>query len=247
MYEFKADLHIHSCLSPCGSLEMSPENILKKASVAGLDIIALTDHNSTRNVKTIKKIAPDYGIFVIGGCEVTTREEVHCLAYFKDDESMEIFQKWIDERLPNIKNNVDYFGYQVAVDENEMIIYEEPKLLLSAVDVDLNELSEKINELNGLCVPAHVDKSKYSVISQLGFIPPDSSFHAIEIAPTTCLSNTSNRHENAGLADHCIIKNSDAHYPEQIGKLKSTYFLEKRSFNEIKLAFKGENGRKVVC
>lgn len=246
MYKFKADLHIHSCLSPCGSLEMSPGEILKKSSEAGLDIIALTDHNSTRNVKTLKKIAPDYGIFVIGGCEVTTREEVHCLAYFGDNDTMDIFQKWLDERLPDIKNNVDYFGYQVAVDENEIITYEEPKLLLSAVDADINELSEKINELNGICVPAHVNKSKYSVISQLGFIPPNSSFHAIEFAPNTCLS-TYNRHENAGLADHCIIKNSDAHYPDQIGKVNCTYFLESRNFNELKLAFRKENGRKVVC
>ena len=121
---FKADLHIHTCLSPCGDLEMSPRNIIQKAIEQGLDIIAITDHNSTRNVKTCMELGDKNNLFVIGGCEINTQEEVHCLAYFPDLEKLDEFQNFLDEHLPDIKNNPDIFGQHVAVDEDDNIIYE---------------------------------------------------------------------------------------------------------------------------
>jgi len=126
---YKADLHVHTCLSPCGDLDMSPRNIIQAAIQKGLDMIAITDHNSTRNVKTCLEIAEKENIFVIPGCEINTQEEVHCLAYFPDLEAISEFQKYLDRKLPEIENDPDLFGYQVAVDEDDGIIFEEKRSL----------------------------------------------------------------------------------------------------------------------
>ena len=134
---FKADLHIHTCLSPCGDLEMSPRNIIQKAIEQGLDIIAITDHNSTRNVKTCMELGYRNNLFVIGGCEINTQEEVHCLAYFPDLQVLNEFQDYLDEHLPDIKNDTSLFGFQVAVDAFDNIVYEEDKALIVGLDVDL--------------------------------------------------------------------------------------------------------------
>ncbi|MEA5046118.1 MAG: PHP domain-containing protein, partial [Petrimonas sp.] len=119
MGTFEADLHIHTCLSPCGSLEMGPWDIVQTALEKGLDIIAITDHNSTQNVRPCVEIGEKLGIFVIPGCEVNTQEEVHCLCYFPGLEAMERFQQYLDEKIPDIKNEPALFGYQVAVDRDD--------------------------------------------------------------------------------------------------------------------------------
>ena len=112
MKHFKADLHIHTCLSPCGDLEMSPGSIVQTAREKGLDIIAVTDHNSTRNVRPCLEIGKELSLFVIPGCEVNTQEEVHCLCYFPDLKALDRFQQYLDEKIPDIKNNPELFGYQ---------------------------------------------------------------------------------------------------------------------------------------
>ena len=143
MKKFKADLHIHTCLSPCGDLEMSPRNIIWKAKDKGLDIIGITDHNSTRNVMTCFELGRKNNIFVVGGCEINTREEVHCLAFFPDFDTLELFQKFIDKFLPPIPNNKAIFGYPVAVDAYDNIIYKENKRLLWHIKANLNQLTLK--------------------------------------------------------------------------------------------------------
>lgn len=123
----RADLHIHTVLSPCGDLEMSPLSILEAARKQKLDIIGITDHNSTRQSKIIRDAAKAFGIFVLTGAEVTTQEEAHCLAFFADDARLDVFQEYLDKHLPDFPNNPEKFGYQVVVDTQDQILYEEKK------------------------------------------------------------------------------------------------------------------------
>lgn len=150
MMVFKADLHIHTVLSPCGSLEMSPAQIVKSAVENQIDIIGITDHNSTRQCRTVISEAQKAGITVYCGAEVTTKEEVHCLAFFEDIETLDKFQLYLDQYLPEIQNNPDLFGYQVVVNESEDIIFEEERLLISAISRNINQVEEEVHRLKGI-------------------------------------------------------------------------------------------------
>ena len=141
---FKADLHCHTVLSPCGELEMAPKDIIKKAKEKGLDILAITDHNSTKHSVLMENLAKKEGIFILKGVEFTSKEEIHCLAFFEKNEELAKIEKIIDDKLPDIKNNVDYFGYQAVVNEREEIIEEEKRLLLSALELSIDEIEKYV-------------------------------------------------------------------------------------------------------
>jgi 3',5'-nucleoside bisphosphate phosphatase len=232
--KYKADLHIHTVLSPCADLEMSPINILNQAKKKGLDIIGITDHNSSLQCATFTKIAPEYGIFVLCGAEITTKEETHCLAFFEDSQKLEIFQQYLNQHLPNIQNNTDIFGYQVVVNENDEILYEEEKLLISALSVGLEEIEHKVHSLDGIFIPAHIDKTRFSIISQLGFIPPTLQVEALELSAHTSVEAFLTK--NPYLKDYPFIKSSDAHKPDDIGNEYINLSLETISFQAIKAA-----------
>jgi len=243
MNKYRADLHIHTVLSPCGGLEMSPVKIIEKAREKGLDIIGITDHNSTRHCKLTSKLAEPEGLFILKGAEVTTREEVHCLTFFENDDQLKDFQAYLEKHLPPIPNNTEKFGYQVVVDEDEQIIDEIEFLLISAIDQSIEQVEQKVHSLGGIFIPAHIDRPSYSIISQLGFIPADLPIDGIEIS-----ANCKVEAVTAFLGKHkdkAIIRDSDAHYEDQIGKAITTFEMKHRSFQEIKLALKGIDGRKV--
>ncbi len=223
MKYYKADLHIHTCLSPCGDLDMSPRKIIARAKEMELDMIAITDHNTTRNVRPCFELGREHGIFVIGGCEVNSREEVHCLAYFPDFERLDAFQSYIDEKLPPIPNNPDYFGHQVAVDVDDNIIYVEERSLFTGIDDDIESIAEKVLELDGVFIPAHIERPKNSIFSQLGFLPPDLKYHALEVSWRTTVEDFVEKHPR--LAGETFVQNSDAHYLEDIGKRFTQYCL----------------------
>lgn len=235
MRSFKADLHIHTCLSPCGDLDMSPRNIVAQAKEKGLDLIAITDHNSTRNVRTCIELGAKNNLFVIGGCEINTQEEVHCLAFFPNLEVLDEFQQFLDNYLPDIKNDVQIFGFQVAVDEDDNVIYEEEKALIAALNVDLEEVAEKVLSMGGIFIPAHIDKTKNSIFSQLGFIPFDLKYNALEISWRTTQEKFNANYPK--LAEKTFIRNSDAHYVEDIGKVFSEFQMEDLSWESFKAAF----------
>ncbi len=243
MKTFRADLHIHTVLSPCGDLDMSPKNIVQKAHQLGLDIIGITDHNSTLQCRGVGVEAEKNGIFLLLGAEVTTKEELHCLVFFQNHEKLNLFQHYIDAHLPNISNDTSRFGYQVVVDEQEMIVYEEQRLLIVAIDQSVDQVEQKVHELGGLFIPAHVDKGKNSIISQLGFIPKGLAIDAIEISPNTTIAKTL---QNLGYLEHyTFIQNSDAHILEDIGKRTTLFELEQPAFSEISMALRGYEGRNV--
>ncbi len=244
MRQFKADLHIHSLLSPCGSLEMSPANIVRAALNAQLDVIAITDHNSTKQAPLIKKMGAEKGLYVLCGAEINSKEEVHCLTLFETDEQLKTFQQFIDKHLLPIKNKPKLFGDQVVVDEEEMIVEEVKYLLISALDATLLEIEQKVHSLGGLVIPAHVDRPFNGVFSQLGFLPEDLDVDAFELSKNARLSEwRSNGKLPEGKA---IIRNSDAHLPEQVGQGSFILEMEEISFEEIRWAIKGEKDRKVI-
>lgn len=243
MITVKADLHIHTVLSPCGDLEMSPRNIIDQAVVKGLGIIGITDHNSTRQVEVIERMAAEKGIFVMGGVEITTREEVHCLAFFPDKETRTSFQEYIDLHQPAIPNKDGAFGYQVVVDEEDQILYMEEKLLITALDKSINDIERQVHALDGIFIPAHIDRTVNSVFSQLGFMPPGLTYEGLGI---TCYATENGVRAIFNIDKSCtLVKSSDAHYPDDIGKGYSLITLEGCTFEEVRLALAGEGGRVV--
>ena len=150
--EIRADLHIHTVLSPCGDLDMSPANIIGMALQKGLSLIGISDHNSTRQAPVIQQLGERQGLRVLCGTEINTAEEVHALAYFPTLERLTAFQHFLDLHLPDIKNNPDKFGYQVVVDAEEQITYEEERLLITALDVDINTIERTVHALDGICL-----------------------------------------------------------------------------------------------
>jgi 3',5'-nucleoside bisphosphate phosphatase len=244
MKNYRADLHIHTTLSPCGDLEMHPVNIVSIAAAKGLDIIGITDHNSTRHCALISKLAAAKDIFVMQGAEVTTKEEVHCLAFFENTDALDIFQDFLDSNLPDIKNVPEVFGYQLQVDENEIVVFEETRLLVNAIDKTLEEVGSFVHSLKGLFIPAHIDKGKNSIYSQLGFLPEDLNADALEVSGLSAPGQFAGTHPETGRFP--LISSSDAHFPENIGMKVTNFFLSGASFSELSMALKGENGRRIA-
>ena len=234
---------MHTVLSPCGDLEMSPANIVRKASERGIDILGITDHNSTLHAPLIKELASREGIMVLMGAEVTTKEEVHCLCFFENEELLSQFQEYLNQHLPNIPNDPDRFGYQVVVNEEEEITDEIDCLLISGLNQGIEEIEKKVHALNGLFIPAHINKTVNSIISQLGFLPPDLKVDALEISQHTTKSEFLKK--NKYLKNYNFIQSSDAHYIDNIGNAWTNFFMERRSFEEIKMALAGIDGRKI--
>lgn len=241
---FRADLHIHTVLSPCGDLDMSPVNIVSEAAQKGLDIIGITDHNSTRHCSLISKIAGEKGILVMQGAEVTTKEEIHCLTFFENTDALNQFQEFLDANLPDIENNPAIFGYQVQVDEADTIVYEEKKLLINSISKTLKEVEVFVHSLNGLFIPAHIDRKKNSIYSQLGFLPVNLCADALEVSKAISPEEFSELHPE--IKKFTLLRNSDAHFTDAIGKAYTEFNLAEASFAEIKMALAAADGRKIV-
>lgn len=241
---FRADLHTHTVLSPCGDLDMSPDEIVRIAKERGLDIIGITDHNTTKHCKLARYYAEQEGIFVLMGAEVTSKEEAHCLAFFDTEEQLDDFEDYLQKYLPDIQNDVDKFGYQVQIDEQGNIIYEELKFLPSAINQNIEQILQKVHSLSGLFVPAHIDKLKNSIPSQLGFIPFDLDVDGVELSSRATKRDFLLR--NRYLKNKTFIQSSDSHYTNQIASTYCYIQIEQPSFTEIKMAFHCENDRKIL-
>jgi len=240
---FKADLHIHTVLSPCGSLEMSPKVIVKNALERNLDIIGITDHNSTKQCYEVVKLAKEKGLAVLCGAEVTTKEEVHCLTFFENFEKLEAFQDYLDTHLPNIPNDTEMFGHQVWVDAEENILGQENRLLISAIDQSIDEVKAMVQSLGGLFIPAHVDRGRFSMYSQLGFMPSDLQPDAIGLSPNAKVDEMLAKYPE--LNNFTMLRSSDAHVPVAIGTYFTVFEMEVFSFDEMKMALHRVNGRNV--
>lgn len=173
---YRCDLHIHSCLSPCGDDDMTPANIVGMATLNGLQIVALTDHNSLKNCPAFFKLAKAYGLIPVAGVELTTSEDVHAVCLFRDLESAMEFDRFIESRRIPIKNEPDIFGNQIIMDENDEKCGEEEYLLINAVNLSLDEAYYEVTRRGGACFPAHIDRSSNGIIAMLGDFPPEPHF-----------------------------------------------------------------------
>ncbi len=182
MSDMYQDLHIHSCLSPCADDDMTPSNICGMAYIKGLNAIAITDHNSARNLPSAKKVADAYGLLLIPGMEITTKEEVHALAYFKDVPSAMAFSDFLKTHLPKMKNRPSFFGNQWVVDEEDHVVDTEDALLIGATDIPLKELQKEVINRGGILVPAHINRGANGLLMNFGFMPPDMHFPSIEVS-----------------------------------------------------------------
>ena len=204
------DLHIHSCLSPCGDKDMTPANIAGMAAVKGLDVIALTDHNSCRNCPAAMKHAEALGITLIPGMEMTTAEEVHVICLFPSLEAAMDFDAHVYSHLLPVNNRPDIFGEQLIMDERDQVTDTLEKLLLGATDIPFYRTEALVAKFHGICFPAHLDKSSTSLLSNLGLIPPESAFRCAEIRDLTKLHQLRRAHP---YLESCrILSSSDAHY-----------------------------------
>lgn len=237
MKRFIADLHIHTCLSSCAELDMTPLRIIDEALRKGLDIIAISDHNSAENVAVAKNIADKKGIKLFPAMEVTSSEEAHVIALFDSVDKVISFQQIIYGSLPEGQNDEKRFGYQVVVNAEDEVLRFNNRLLFIATKLSMKEVVNLIHDNGGLAIASHVDREVFSIISQLGFIPSDIDFDALEIS-----SNTKKNKAETMFSDYksiTWITSSDAHHLKDIGKSPTIFYLKEPSFEEIKKAFEG--------
>jgi len=244
MNSYRADLHIHTVLSPCGDLEMSPGNIVAKAAEKGLDIIAVCDHNHTGHARLTRELGTGKGIWVIYGAEINTREEVHCLTFFDTDEQLLTFQEELERNLTKISNDTSLLGHQLIVDEQEQIVQEINHSLYPGLRWSIEEAASVVHKLGGLFVPAHVDRFMNGLYAQLGFFPEELEADAIEISRRNSPLRVVKEHPE--LSAYALIQNSDAHYIDDIGRAGNSYLMKSRNFEEFGLALRREKGRSVL-
>lgn len=230
--KFAVDFHIHSALSPCADDDMTPNNIVNMALLKGLDVIALTDHNSCKNVSAIMEVGKKQGLMVIPGMEVQTKEEVHILCLFKDLNIAMKFDEIVHNCLPHVINDEKVFGKQLIMNSQDKILGKEKKLLISSCSLSIDDVFSLVRAFGGFCIPAHVDRTAYSIISNLGFIPPSLGIKTVEISKKGNIEKIIKNFPY--LKDYSFIISSDAHYLWDISEREFFVDIDYLSFTEIK-------------
>ncbi len=238
--EFRVDLHIHTCLSPCADLTMVPSGIIAQAKMQNLDIIGICDHNSFENIDAVKKTGHKDDIYVLKGIEITSSEEVHVMGFFDDNTDLKKIQYTIYKNLPG-ENDEDIFGHQLVVDGNDKIIGINNKLLIGATTLTVDKIVKIIHDFDGIAIASHIDRESFSVVGQLGFIPEDILFDAVEVS-SNCPLEKVEEYKNYDLP---IVTSSDAHFITDIGKSFTTFYINAPSFSEIKMALSNTDGRSI--
>lgn len=235
----RADLHIHTCLSPCAELEMSPQNIVQRSLEKKIDIIGITDHNSSKNVKGVFDAASKANLKIILGMEITTKEEVHLLGYFPSFEALNKFQKFIEKNLEKTKDKRVVENQVIANGKDEVLGFLKFNLF-SAVKQPLVKIVEEIHKVGGLALPAHIEREGFGIIGQLGFFPENVKFDAVE-----CYDRKSPLIQDV-LKKYTSLTSSDAHRIEEIGKRTTLLKIKELSFEEFEKALKRIDGRMVI-
>ena len=238
---YRADLHVHTCLSPCGELEMSPARIAGKAAEVGLDLIAICDHNSAENTDAVMRACAARGLAAIAGIEISSREEIHLIGLFPNVQAAEAAQKVIFEHLPG-ENYEDVFGPQIIASHDDYVEGYNNRLLIGATTLSIEQVVDLIHENSGLAIAAHVDRASYSLISQLGFVPRELALDAIEISATAAECGEVPQ----GCEGFPVVTGSDAHRLAEIGSVRTTLMAAEASFEELGLALRHEDGRAVA-
>ena len=244
---FRADLHIHTALSPCGSDEMTPAAIVATASARGLDMIAVCDHNSAGNVRAVQEAgeAAGGGLAIIAGMELTSAEEVHVVGLFPDADAAGRVASRVRSLLPQADPGYySFFGEQPLLASDGCQVGSETAALALATPLDLTEAVELIHSEGGLAVAAHIDRKSFSVFSQLGFFPKDAGFDGLEIS--RWLPADSPRLADFAALELPLLGSSDSHYLEEIGGAYTELYLAEPTFAELALALARTEGRNAA-
>lgn len=240
MKTYRAELHVHTVLSPCAAVEMIPPLIVQEALERGIGLLAITDHNASANISAVMEAAQGTDLVVLPGMELQTREEVHLLCLFDTLAQVADWQKTVDQRLPNIPNNIEYFGEQFVVDASGEFIRREERLLINSAEIGLEEAAAQVNALGGLAIPAHVDRKANGLIEILGLVPP--GFEALEISRH--IQPEAARQKFPQLRGYPLFQSGDVHLLD--GFLGSTRLtLAAPSIAEIRLALSSQGGRQL--
>ena len=231
MGRYAYDLHMHSCLSPCGDDDMTPHNIAAMAMLNGLEIIALSDHNTAKNVPALMEAAEEWGLTVVPAIEAESAEEVHLLCLFPTVEAALDMGEILEEHLPPIKNKPEIFGEQRIMNSRDEQIGSIEKLLINATDLPIEEIKAMVEERGGVCIAAHIDRSSNSIISNLGFVPEEMNFRTLELSKRATPDMSSD-------PKYKYIHDSDAHYLTDISEAVWRLTLEEKSAAAVVEALK---------
>ena len=230
MKSYYYDLHLHSCLSPCADDDMTPANLAGMLKLAGIELAALTDHNTTKNCPAFFKACAAYGIIPVAGMELTTAEEIHLVCLFKSLEDASVFESVVEKARTTVQNRPDLFGRQLIMNEEDEILGEDPLLLSTATALTLDEAHKLVTEIGGACFPAHIDRESGGIVAILGTVPPNPTFAAIEFRDLTNVSEYRKHHT----FPHLVISSSDAHFLTGIPDAAARIALSGESEDEIR-------------
>lgn len=225
MNGLRYQFHLHSCLSPCGSDDMTPADIAGMCALAGYDAVALTDHNTVGNCAAFCRAAGHYGLLALPGMELTTAEEVHVICMFPDLDSAAAFGDHVRRHLPPMPNQPEYFGRQLLMDEEDHILGEESALLMGATDIPVCGVAPLVRSFGGVAYPAHIDHSTFSLLSNLGLWVPEAGFRFAELSPS-CPDGFTQRPDLTGIR---FLHGCDAHYLHEIPDPVHTLPLHERT------------------
>lgn len=243
MHRFRAEFHIHTVLSPCASVEMIPPLIIQEALQKKIDIIAITDHNSTANNLAVIEAAQGTTITVLPGIELQTREDIHILGLFPDIEKSNDFQSRLNPYLPTTLNQPEIFGPQYVVDSTGEFIRHETHMLSQAVNLTIDQAWQIVHECCGLFVPAHINRKMFGILPTLGFLPENIPFDALEITSFDHIDHLRLQHPT--IKGFPLLRDGDAHHLNDILGLNEM-LLREPTFEEIKLAIEDKNGRRLL-
>jgi predicted metal-dependent phosphoesterase TrpH len=239
-----ADLHVHTALSPCADGAMTPPAIVRAALAEGLTMIAVCDHNSARNAAAVQKAAGER-LAVVAGMEITTAEECHVVGLFPDARAAGAAAAEVGSTLPRIDDDYEaFFGEQHVVDEAGAETGREKLALATATGLGVDAAVELVHRHGGLAVAAHVDRTSFGVISQLGFFPADAGFDAVEV--TRRVPPGSEREAEFAAYGLPVVRSSDAHFPEDVGAGRTAVRCVRPDFRELLLAVHGLDGRSIT-
>lgn len=240
---FRAELHVHTVLSPCAEIEMIPPLIIQEAQDLGINLLAITDHNATANIPAVIKAALGTGITILPGMELQTREEIHVLCLFDSLSQVENLQNIVDSSLPPLKNNPDFFGEQFVVDETGDFIRREEVLLLTSTSLTLKQACDLVGEIGGILIPAHVNRKAFGLLPTLGFIPDELNCnHVMEISRHLSPSEAIAKYPV--LKGKTLIQSGDVHRLDEFLGVNE-FVLSEPTISEISKAFQNEDGRNI--
>jgi predicted metal-dependent phosphoesterase TrpH len=237
---FVAELHCHTVLSPCAEVEMIPPLIVETAIERGINLLAITDHNASANIRAVQRAAYGTGLTVLPGMEVQTREEVHLLCLFDTLEQSAAWQAIVSQHLPPLENDIEHFGEQFVVDETGEFIRRETQLLLTSVSLSLEDAIERVSAIGGLAIPAHVNRPAFGLIANLGFVPVDVQIDALEVSRHLNVADAVKKFPQ--IKGYPLVQGGDAHRLEELLGV-NVFELDAPTITELKMALHGTDGR----